>query len=549
MHGCVNEGSRENVIGLIEDRTMQFVRMHLKAWLVVAVAALVLGGCTAEQLAWMENWGQPTGRDKTVTRGKKPSQKRQRSAPRVAKTESKTDSEKPGDPESEQASDVNDRVDRYVHSMESDKNSSYRGNDFNDKIRRQEDPNRENRIRRTAEMSRQDRSEDKPAQQQDDRIQVSRADSPKPDGSRTDVAQQPAATEEKPLQAPARKLQGVEETTPSQVADAGEEAKEPVATPSALTGDPSAGNPSAADRSTAGKVSTNAPASIGDNDTAQALATPKTQAPSRPPVLTDVQVSAGQEEADVKPAADDVSAVAPVVTPVVPVDTFAKRLADQEALVAKEPNNLKEQFNLRMMYLIDGQDEKALASTEGIDHELQEIMQAQIKAMIAARSTAGRDPATWATRQQEALEQLNTLLKSRADLRVPTVVLCRAIERFGNYEPIEPLVFPTGRKNRVLVYVEVENFHSEKIPSGKYRSLMSARLSLLNKAGEELWSTRTDNFEDYSLRPRRDFFFHYGPLAIPKTLPPGEFVLKVEVEDVLAGKINSKTVKFKMVIQ
>ena len=37
-----------------------------------------------------------------------------------------------------------------------------------------------------------------------------------------------------------------------------------------------------------------------------------------------------------------------------------------------------------------------------------------------------------------------------------------------------------------------------------------------------------------------------GPIEIPKSLPPGGYILKVEVEDVLAGKINSAVAKFKL---
>ncbi|MFQ5412652.1 MAG: hypothetical protein ACE5EC_10150, partial [Phycisphaerae bacterium] len=203
---------------------------------------------------------------------------------------------------------------------------------------------------------------------------------------------------------------------------------------------------------------------------------------------------------------------------------------------------------LRMMYLIDGRDEKALAPIEGIHADIQEIIQAQIKALIAARSSAGRDPAEWANRQLASIEELRRRVRARADLTIPTVALCTAIEGFGLYDPIEPAEFIAGRNNRVIIYIEVDNFSSRKTTSGFYRTLLSVRQSLLSAAGEEIWSNRDENIEDLARQRRRDFYLSSKePIQIPKTLPPGRYTLKVEVEDVLAGKINSGHTEFKII--
>ena len=117
--------------------------------------------------------------------------------------------------------------------------------------------------------------------------------------------------------------------------------------------------------------------------------------------------------------------------------------------------------------------------------------------------------------------------------------------RLGGRKPPQ---FVQGQKGKALLYIEVDNYQSEKTASGKYRTLLSLRLSLLDKNGKELWSQPpTDNIEDVSRERRRDFFLTYGPLTIPKDLGPGTYVLKVEVEDVLAQKTNSGTAEFKIV--
>lgn len=237
----------------------------------------------------------------------------------------------------------------------------------------------------------------------------------------------------------------------------------------------------------------------------------------------------------------------PPMPPPQPVDTFQRKLMEQEAVVSRSPDNVEEQFKLRMMYLVNGQDDKALAPSSSMNADAQEILLGQIRTMIAARTSDARDPAIWANQQLDALERLRGLLRAKADLRVPNVQLCRSIEGFGRYEPIVPAAFKAGGKNRVLLYIEVDNFHCDQTPSGLYRTLLSVRESLLNKGGEELWSAKDDNIEDLARQKRRDFYLTIGPLAIPKSLGPGEYVFKVEVEDVLGGKMNSNIVRFKMI--
>ncbi|MBK8267897.1 MAG: hypothetical protein IPK83_06165 [Planctomycetes bacterium] len=207
------------------------------------------------------------------------------------------------------------------------------------------------------------------------------------------------------------------------------------------------------------------------------------------PELADITIS----EAPVPEAAPVVDEPKPVETlanssgvPINAEPTFNSRIVEQEKLVSTDPNNLEEQYRLRMMYLIDGQDEKAKAEIPGVDADLQQIIGAQISSLISARSTSGRDPATWATRQLESIEELRRLVKERADLVVTKVALCTAVEGFGRYKPIEPAAFKAGKKHRVVIYIEIDNFSCKPLNSGMFRTLLSVRQTLLTKDGKEI---------------------------------------------------------------
>lgn len=222
-------------------------------------------------------------------------------------------------------------------------------------------------------------------------------------------------------------------------------------------------------------------------------------------------------------------------------------IAAQEGKVAADPTNVEEQFKLRTMYLFDGRDSDALAPIRGVTPEVQEIILAQLRSLQAARSGDSRDPATWANRQLSAMRVLQEKLRAKADLQVPKVELCTEIRQFGVYTPFPSSDFKAGVPNDVLIYVEVDNFESREMPSGEYRTLLGARLTLMSKDGKELVSLDEPNIEDFSRGVRRDFFLAFGPITVPANLPVGEYLVKVEIDDKLAGKINSNSTSLRLV--
>lgn len=269
------------------------------------------------------------------------------------------------------------------------------------------------------------------------------------------------------------------------------------------------------------------------------------------PVIDDVTVRPAKRDpiAEARHARTGEHAMSNNATP--KDDTDAQRrqteIAAQQAKVAADPTDIEAQFKLRTMYLFDNRDDEAMAPIRGVTPDVQEIMLAQLRSMQAARSGTGRDPATWANRQLKAMQRLQEKLRARADLQVPKVKLCTEIKQFGVYTPFKSTDFKAGTPNDVLIYVEVDNFKSEKTPSGEYRTQLGARLTLMNDEGKELVSLDEPNIEDFSRGIRRDFFLAFGPITIPASLPVGDYVIKVEIEDKLADKINSNTTSLRLV--
>ncbi len=508
---------------------------------ILSIGALLLTGCSeASRLRWNDFWGLNDANRKPIVQGTHPDRSDEPARETETARAKPTPSERI-DPSMEVNLDRGDpqAIDRYADSMTPGRVGEYHIYDHMDKVRRQQDPDRQSRIQRAAANTVEDDiGRDMPGENAGPSpSRTGSADVAPPDLSSPVRVASTEKRSEMPI--PMESVSKMPRTdTATLDIKSPSEPERHEANPAALSGPPESGK--------AESVVT---------PTKTALPPNQDNKPSDPPVLTKIEITPApkpEQPAKVeskKPTAEPSSGMHSNTAPVKldPPDTFALRLKKQEEHAAKSPNDIETQYRLRMMYLIDGRDDKALAPIEGINADVQEIIQAQIKALIAARSSAGRDSAEWANRQLTSIEELRRRVRARADLNIPTVALCTAIDGFGLYNPINPPEFAAGRDNRVIVYIEVDNFLSRKTDSGRYRTLLSVRQSLLTAAGEEIWGSQDENIEDLSRQQRHDFYLSIGPITIPKSLSPGRYTLKVEVEDVLASKINSGRAEFKIV--
>jgi hypothetical protein len=514
------------------------------------VAALLSAGCNMENWDWFGmNKQEEQSAPRHVGKARRPAnQPVAAAAPAEAPHAEDADSR-----------EVDEKVDRYVASMDHRYDPTYQRNDFGSKINRQSDPRRPARIRQTAARSQAAFPSELPPEDRE------------PAGSARGASSEPAmdAGDDSigASTSPWLTDESVGDDNPSRGA--------------ALEPEPSMGEPRAADRQTpiedesaaGGATKHDAPRNEskplpapappiegdGSADRSPVDDLETTEPAVSPPVLEEIEITAAPTAQEDSPVTANEHRTPPTPTlkeqktekgpgrsPEV-VDTLAARFKELQSIIAADPEDLEAQFRLRMLFLIEGDDDQALAPSPGVSDEINEIIKGQIEALRAVRSAAGRDPAAWATRQLAAVEELRDLLMERADLQIPRMVSCSKVSGFGAFEPIERPEYVAGRKNQILIYVEIDNFASEKTEDGMYRTLLSVRQSLLTDAGEELWSHKDENIEDLTRRRRRDFYLTTPPRTLPKNLAPGTYVVKIEIEDVLAQKMNSETLELKII--
>ncbi len=294
----------------------------------------------------------------------------------------------------------------------------------------------------------------------------------------------------------------------------------------------------------------------------QTAPSPSVEKPAMPPVPVSAAVPAPVPEpvarvTEPTPAvAPPPIAAAPAANPAPPVQapaadaprekSLTSMIRDLEATVGRQPNDLEQQLRLRMLYAVLGDEDKALAATPGMSGDSAEMVRGLVRPMIEICKDANRDPAACASRQLAAVEELRLFLRTRADLTIPKLLLCRSVDGFDRFDAIDPPRVPARAPVTCQLYVEIDNFTSQRTPANEYRTSISMRTSLLSKSGRELWSTVDDKIDDIARQPRRDFFVA-KEVSFPDTLPAGDYIIKVDIEDKLGGKVSTRSLGLKVV--
>ncbi len=147
------------------------------------------------------------------------------------------------------------------------------------------------------------------------------------------------------------------------------------------------------------------------------------------------------------------------------------------------------------------------------------------------------DPVSSGARTLEHVESLRREIADAADPVVSAVALCRRVTTFGVYEEMGPADMVAGRATQTIVYCELDNLRTKELDDGRFETQLATRVEVLTSDGRSVWTHEEPEIIDQCRRRRRDFFLAQR-LTIPATLPAGEYVLKVMVEDLHTGRTS-----------
>lgn len=253
-----------------------------------------------------------------------------------------------------------------------------------------------------------------------------------------------------------------------------------------------------------------------------------TAAPSHPVENGNPQIAAANT------AVDRPTAPAP--------DSLVDMIQRLERRVQHNPQQLDDQFKLRMAYLLADQTDKVAAPIEGTDPVQGELMIAVFRAMMATRSICTA-PQQSANEALSAANELQRLIGQQAAVMIPRTVLVTRVNSFGDYQAVNPPRFSAGRPVHVFLYTEVVNFRYQPTADGRLHSEMSEEVEIFDADGQSVWKQNAEKIEETVLHPRRDFFIPFE-IMLPADTPAGQYVIKVTIEDKIGLTTDQQRLTF-----
>jgi hypothetical protein len=208
------------------------------------------------------------------------------------------------------------------------------------------------------------------------------------------------------------------------------------------------------------------------------------------------------------------------------------------------PEGVQGEVYKRFLLLMAGQRDKALEPIASLTAEEQEFW---TNLLWATSNQLDRDSIpNDSDRAAQTVEQLNEAvarLRSRANLEVKNLAFCQRIQSFGSYDRFPRYEFAASEP--VLLYAEVENYHSEASAQG-FRTVLRSTIEILDMQGHQVWKQQFAPTEDRCENYRRDYFHSYN-FSMPQRIYAGPYLLKLTIEDQLGGKVAEGSIEFQVV--
>lgn len=202
--------------------------------------------------------------------------------------------------------------------------------------------------------------------------------------------------------------------------------------------------------------------------------------------------------------------------------------------------------NSRLLSLTVGDINSAMEPVQGVDKHVQQYLQHSMQAWNDITDPDGhpesRKRATLALHSQRKATQH---LAATSDLQVTQATFCTAVESFGDITEFSEFRFQPGQE--VLLYFEVDNFVSLKIPDGEnLETHLRGSYKIVDAAtGHPVEEQSLKEDRHVSRIPRRDYFMVYR-IWMPKTIAPGKYSMRLSVEDVNGRKFGEADIDFRI---
>jgi hypothetical protein len=226
--------------------------------------------------------------------------------------------------------------------------------------------------------------------------------------------------------------------------------------------------------------------------------------------------------------------------------SLAQAIRELEAEQLEQPHDAAGQtsaLRLRLLRALAGQREAALEPVPGLTLAQQEYLSHHVYSLLALLpENAAQSLSRRAGIAAEHLETAAVRLGQSAGLVVKNLHFCSEIKGFANYATFAQEVFKPGQE--LLLYAELDHFATVESERG-FHTQFSARYQVLDAQGKRVEERELIAAEEHCRNRRRDYFVSYR-IRVPQLINPGEYTLKLIVEDQLSGQFGETAENFKV---
>jgi hypothetical protein len=209
------------------------------------------------------------------------------------------------------------------------------------------------------------------------------------------------------------------------------------------------------------------------------------------------------------------------------------------------PNDVAGQFDFQLIQFLREEKVPQMPEMSALPTEDREILAALLDSLTNFRNGLRRDNNMLMSNKIQPLIELATRLRSKAELTIPTIALCKAVRGFGVYDPV-PAEFAAGKEQPLIVYCEVENFASQLNAGQQWETKLKQEVELYTETGLSVWKSKSKIMTDVSRNRRHDFFL-VEMIHLPSNLTIGRYLLKASVVDQNVNRIAEATLPIKIV--
>ncbi|MCM2370459.1 hypothetical protein [Aporhodopirellula aestuarii] len=209
-----------------------------------------------------------------------------------------------------------------------------------------------------------------------------------------------------------------------------------------------------------------------------------------------------------------------------------------------EADRHRRQVVARHLMVLAGDPDRAVDNLEGLSNEEQEYLRHQLLGLWTIIDPKGHPVPShrFSSALPEIRKATGYLAAASNSLEVRSLEFCTEIESYGQIKPFPSRRFAAGQE--VILYCEIENFVAQSVEGG-FETRLQGSYDLLDQNGRRVSSQTLPEDQQISKNRLRDYFIAYQ-MYLPDSIEPGNYQLRLTMEDVNGKKYGQSTVDFQI---